>query len=63
MNPSVVASIDGTERINRKNRYLKLSKITKVKTDNFSSKAKGFNTNLIYKKVYGDNLIGIQFTF
>ena len=39
------------------------SKITKVKTDNFSSKTRGFNTNLTYKKSYGDNLIGVQLTF
>jgi hypothetical protein len=38
-------------------------KITKVKTENFSSKTKGFNTTLTYNKNYGDNLIGVRFTF
>lgn len=39
------------------------SKITKVKTDNFSSKKRGFNTNLTYNRINGDNLVGVRLTF
>lgn len=39
------------------------SKITKVKTEKFSNKTKGFDTDLTYNRVYGDNLIGLRFTF
>jgi len=39
------------------------SKITKVKTENFSNHKKGFETNLMFNRVGGDNLLGVQFVF
>jgi membrane-associated phospholipid phosphatase len=39
------------------------SKITKVKTEKYSHKSTGFNTNLTYNRHYGDNLVGIRVTF
>ena len=39
------------------------SKITKVTTEKFSNKTKGFDTDLTYNNVYGDNLIGVRITF
>jgi hypothetical protein len=39
------------------------SRITKVKTDKFSKQDFGFTPQLIIRKSYGDNLIGVGFTF
>ena len=39
------------------------SKITKVTKEKFSNKTKGFDTDLTYNNVYGDNLIGVRITF
>lgn len=38
-------------------------KITKVKTENFSGRKRGFDTRLLINRVRGDNLVGVQFVF
>lgn len=39
------------------------SKITKVKTDNYSGRTRGFDTRLTINRVGRDNLLGVQFVF
>tara|TARA_B100000809_G_scaffold196653_1_gene196162 strand:- start:3332 stop:4294 length:963 start_codon:yes stop_codon:yes gene_type:complete len=39
------------------------SKITKIKKETYSNRLKGFDTNLSFNRVGGDNLLGVQFVF
>ena len=39
------------------------SKITKIERETHSNKPKGFDTNLTFNRVGGDNLLGVQFVF
>ena len=39
------------------------SKITKVEKESHSNKLRGFDTNLTFNRVGGDNLLGVQFVF
>ncbi len=39
------------------------SKITKIHKETHSNRTKGFDTNLTFNRVGGDNLLGVQFVF
>ncbi len=39
------------------------SKITKIKKETHSNHLKGFDTNLTFNRIDGDNLLGVQFVF
>ena len=39
------------------------SKITKIEKESHSNRSKGFDTNLTFNRVDGDNLLGVRFVF